>query len=118
MTQPPPVPDYASPTPPNPANHQAVRSLMIGVGIGAGVSLVVWILMWATIQNAMWLWLLLIVPAAKIGASVYLILRDRRAQFPKRRFIGIGLLVSIPLGALILLGTCFGVLPFRALTHG
>lgn len=113
MTQPPPVPDYAPPPPPNPPNTRAVGSLFIGLGIGAVVSFVVWMTMWINIQDANWLWLLLILPAVKIGVSVHLIVRDRRAPFPKFRFAGIGLLLSIPLGALIFLGTCFVGLIFR-----
>jgi hypothetical protein len=102
MTQSPNTPDYAAPLPPlRPKDPHPFRSMLIGLGIGAALSASVWIGLWSvTDQTPV---LLIIIPLVKIGAAIAMIVASVRT-----RFAGIGLLISIPLGALIFMGACLG----------
>jgi hypothetical protein len=102
MTQPPNTPEYAAPLPPLPPKYpHAWRGLLIGAGIGGAVSLVVWVFLFAQLDKMPWL--LVVIPLLKIAFGIALVVRSRQT-----RFAGIGLLLSIPLGALIFMGACFG----------
>jgi hypothetical protein len=102
MTQPPNTPEYAAPLPPLPPKYpHAWRGLLIGAGIGAALSAIVWLGLFNQLDKMPWL--LAVVPLFKIIFGTALVVRSRQT-----RFAGIGLLLSIPLGALIFMGACFG----------
>jgi len=98
MERPPTEPlNYAS-TPPTPPTSEARRllKLMAGLGVGTGVSLIVWVGGWTYVSGtAIWL-----VPVAKLVAATVFF------SIPKWRSVGGGILLSIGLGALIFLGQC------------
>lgn len=101
--------DYLNPEsqPPPPFNQDRFA---LGLGLGIVASVLIWVLGWNPLLNKpvspakFWIpspWIVLIlVPALKIAISIVLLSR------PRRRSCGIGLLISIPLGALILFGSC------------
>lgn len=107
MTQPPPVPDYAKQGPP-PAPRHPLLEVLGGVLLGGAVSAVAWIAMWNVLHIDNNILPVVIVAAAKLVLSIFLIVASTRL-----RFAGIGLLLSIPLGALIFLGACVGHLSFH-----
>ena len=102
MTQPPNAPENVEPLPPLSAPYpRPWRALLIGGGAGVLLSSFMWIAMLHHVDKMPWI--LGAVPLVKIGAGIVLVASSRRT-----RFAGIGLLLSIPLGALIFMGACFG----------
>lgn len=81
------------------------RQFLIGIGGGSLVSLILWFLGWNALTNERVLGygitLICAVPVAKLIAGVVLIIGQ------KYKGAGAGLICSIGVGALILLGSCF-----------
>jgi len=74
---------------------------MVGLVAGVTVSAVVWIAGWQRYAEhgsgaALW-----VVPASKVLVSIPLFF------VPRWRLTAVGLLISIPVGGLIFLGSCF-----------
>jgi len=109
MVEPPSKLDYLNPEsqPPPPFNQER---FVLGLGLGVVASFLIWFLGWNRLFNnsvaptkfwiPSWWIVLLLVPALKIAISVVLM------SWPRWRSCGIGLLISIPLGALIFFGSC------------
>jgi len=97
------IPDYHTPEPPQKKRYGA--ALALGICIGGALSVAVWIPFWRA-SNPSPIFLA-VVPILKVLAAIALIAASRRL-----RFVGIGLLLSIPLGALIFFGACMGNLKF------
>ena len=101
MIQQPPVLPYGDP-------HSAPRGpspgsqVTWGVLIGTALSAAVWILGWPAVLGASsFPWAIVVVPGAKMLAAIVLLI-------PRNyRFVGIGLLISIPIGVAIFFGSCF-----------
>jgi hypothetical protein len=100
MTQPPPIPDYAKPGRPAPSGHPLLE-VLAGLALGGAISAIAWIGMWKAVDSNPWL--AFVVAGAKLVIALLLIVATRRL-----RFGGVGLLLSIPLGALIFFGACVG----------
>jgi hypothetical protein len=100
MERPPTEPlNYAS-TPPTPPTSEAQRilKLLAGLGVGTGVSAIIWIRGWAYTSGGGAIWF---VPVAKvIVATIFFCI-------PRWRSFGGGILLSVGLGALIFMGQCF-----------
>ena len=102
MSVPPPDPlDYAS------HDVRPVKSrgdqVLIGLAIGAGVSLIAWGLGWETVlasDSTFWTALSIVGAIKVVGGCATLFLR-------RWRWIGAGLLISLALGPLIFFGSCF-----------
>jgi uncharacterized membrane protein len=91
-------------TPPEPPEPFA-RQFLYGIGGGSLVSLVLWLLGWnaLTSDRALGYGVTLVcaVPAVKLVAGIVLIIGRQY------KGAGVGLICSIGVGALILLGSCF-----------
>jgi hypothetical protein len=107
MTQPPPIPDYAKQSP-APAPRRPLLQVFGGLVLGGAISAVAWIAMWNILHIDNDVLPVVVVAAAKLALSIFLIMASTRL-----RFAGIGLLLSIPLGALIFFGACVGQLSFH-----
>ena|SRR5947209_3330324 len=92
---------HGPPQPPEPFGRQ----FLIGLGIGSGVSLVLWLLGWDALTSERGLStgcaLIGIVPLLKLSVGATMVARQTR------KGVGAGLICSIGVGALILLGSCF-----------
>ena len=77
--------------------------MLAGLLIGGAISAVAWVGMWNVLRidsNAIPIF---VVAGVKLVVSILLMVASSRF-----RFAGVGLLLSIPLGALIFFGACFG----------
>ena len=104
MDQPPPHRlEYqrAGPRRPRPNNKPRLpqpRNFFAGLGAGALVSLTIWFFNWDRFgQTGTAIWIVVI---CKFVASCVLL------AFPKTYMFGMGMLLSIPIGALIFFGSC------------
>ena len=96
--------DYAPPPPPRePFAAPFAQALLLGTAVSA----VLWFLGWQALDNPFGILMILIVPAAKLIGGILLIVRKKNTGF------GAGLLVSIPIGAMIFLGSCFAHVTFH-----
>lgn len=71
--------------------------------LGGAISAVAWIALWNVLHIDNNLLPVVVVAGVKLALSIFLIVTSERF-----RFAGIGLLLSIPLGALIFFGACVG----------
>src|SRR4051812_37646706 len=94
--------NYAPPQPPPiPPPRQPPRQFLLGFLGGIAISLIAWGLGWETIDKTAFGFLIFWgVIGFKLIGGITLVC------FPIRRLIGIGLLVSLPVGALIFFGSC------------
>lgn len=98
LDAPPPI-DFRSPTPP--PREPVIRSFLAGLLGGTAISFIVWWVGWYKIDRLNSSAPLIIVLAIKVFGAIGLIASG------KWRAAGIGLLISLPLGALIFIGSCF-----------
>jgi hypothetical protein len=102
LSQPPPIPDYAKQGP-APAPRRPLLEVLGGLVLGGAISAVAWIALWNVLHIDNNILPNIVVAAVKLALSNFLIVASERF-----RFAGIGLLLSIPLGALIFFGACVG----------
>lgn len=93
------------PDEPAPPREPFARQFLIGIGGGSLVSLILWFLGWNALTSERAISYSIIlpcgVPTAKVIAGVIMIIGQRY------KGAGAGLICSIGVGALILLGSCF-----------
>src|SRR6266849_6645468 len=98
MTTPPPLPpqplEYQGNTPSGKRGH-IVRNFFLTMIAGTVVSAIIWFTGFDALVNHGSGWALVIVPAVKVIASIPLFF------YPRWRAVAAGLLVSIPMGALM-----------------
>jgi len=98
--------DVPEPLPPLPKAERKGLTLAIGILAGAVLSALVWIPFWKS-QNPSPV-PLVIVPLFKIAIGITLIVATRRF-----RFAGLGLMLSMLVGAMIFFGACMGNLNIK-----
>lgn len=100
---PPPLPplDYSNLGSESLTSRQKWRRFWLALLGGGAVSAIFWIAGWTALEKLQYApAVVAIVPAAKFLVGLPMMFN------PRRKPIGIGLLVSIPLGALIFFGSC------------
>src|SRR5258706_8475332 len=101
--QPPPLPpqplEYQGNAPSGKRGHTA-QIFFLAMIAGTAVSAAIWFTAFDPLVNHGSGWALVIVPAVKVVASIPLFF------YPRLRAFAAGLLVSIPMGALMFFGSC------------
>lgn len=100
--------DYLNPKPSNdgPPPSSSGRRFLLGLGVGVAASAVIWFSIFPFIDTnpqsptGFLVYSLLVVPMAKTFLAMILL------NLPAWRSCGIGLLLSIPVGALLFFGAC------------
>jgi hypothetical protein len=109
MSQPPPlVPNYLPPLPPAlPPRGYPLLEFLGGAAAGTIVSAVTWIItFYADKTGSSILIFLVLIPVVKVAMSITFLCLHRW------RMLGAGILVSLPLGALIFFGVCASNIKF------
>lgn len=104
---PPPLPpttlNYSGPLPPagGPGPRGLMRQFLLGLGVGVAISLLAWVAGWSTLDQTSYGWAMFyVVIGFKVIGGV------TAACFRRYRLIGIGLIVSLPIGAMIFFTSC------------
>jgi hypothetical protein len=101
--QPPAPPPTPPPLPRRPGSFD-FRQFIWGIVVGTALSAVVWIVGWKAMEKMDNIFLLLVLPIAKLIAATWLMF------VPPWRAFGVGIYVSLALGFLIFFGRCFAAI--------